>query len=148
MKQIFFFTLLIFLSGCSSLGIYVLNDSLTAAQHNDLGIAYEKQNRLDLAEKEYKRAIKKNKNWNVPYFNLGNVYYKLSNKDEAIKYFRSGLKTNPQNPDIMNNLAFALMEKGNTAEAKKWIEKALSIEAKPEYLDTQNKIRKKMQDMR
>ena len=148
MKQILFFTLLIFLSGCSSLGIYVLNDSLTAAQHNDLGIAYEKQNRLDLAEKEYKRAIKKDKNWHVPYFNLGNVYYKLSNKDEAIKYFRSGLKTNPQNPDIMNNLAFALMEKGNTAEAKKWIEKALSIEAKPEYLDTQNKIRKKIQDMR
>mgnify|MGYP001207730927 CR=1 FL=1 len=148
MKQILFFTLLIFLSGCSSFGIYVLNDSLTAAQHNDLGIAYEKQNRLDLAEKEYKRAIKKDKNWHVPYFNLGNVYYKLSNKDEAIKYFRSGLKTNSQNPDIMNNLAFALMENGNTAEAKKWIEKALSIEAKPEYLDTQNKIRKKMQDMR
>jgi len=103
---------------------------------------------LDLAEKEYKRAIKKDKNWHVPYFNLGNVYYKLSNKDEAIKYFLSGLKANPQNPDIMNNLAFALIENGNTAEAKKWIEKALSIEAKPEYLDTQNKIREKMQDMR
>lgn len=148
MKQILFFTLLICLSGCSSLGIHVLNDSLTAAQHNDLGIAYEKQNRLDLAEKEYKRAIKKDKNWHVPYFNLGNVYYKLSNKDEAIKYFLSGLKANPQDPDIMNNLAFALMENGNTAEAKKWIEKALSIEAKPEYLDTQNKIREKMIDMR
>lgn len=148
MKQILFFTLLIFLYGCSSLGIHVLNDSLTAAQHNDLGIAYEKQNRLDLAEKEYKRAIKKDKNWHVPYFNLGNVYYTLSNKDEAAKYFRSGLKANPQNPDIMNNLAFVLMENGNTAEAKKWIEKALAIEAKPEYLDTQNKIREKMIDMR
>jgi Tfp pilus assembly protein PilF len=148
MKQILFFTLLICLYGCSPLGIHVLNDSLTAAQHNDLGIAYEKQDRLDLAEKEYKRAIKKDKNWHVPYFNLGNVYYKLSNNDEAIKYFRSGSKANPHNPDIMNNLGFALMEKGNTAEAKKWIEKALSIEAKPEYLDTQNKIREKMTDMR
>lgn len=147
MKQIPLFMLLVCLSGCSSLGIYVLQDSLTAAQHNDLGVAYEKQDRLDLAEKEYKRAIKKEKDWHVPYLNLGNVYYKLSNMDKAVQYFRSGLKVDPGNPDIMNNLAFALMENGNTVEAKQWIEKAIAIEAKPEYLDTRDRILKKMQDM-
>lgn len=147
MKKILLFALFICLCGCSSLGIYVLQDSLTAAQHNDLGAAYEKQNRLELAEKEYKRAIKKDKDWHVPYFNLGNVYYKLANMDKAVQYFRLGLKADPRNPDIMNNLAFALMESGNTAEAKRWIEKAIAIEAKPEYLDTRDKIRKKMQDM-
>jgi Flp pilus assembly protein TadD len=122
------------------LGIHVVNDSLSAAQHNDLGFTYEKQNKLDLAEKEYMKALKKDKNWAVPCFNLGNVHYKTGRKDKAGKYYRLGLKRNEANPDIMNNLAFVLMETGNFAEAQKWIEKAIAIEPKPQYLDTREQI--------
>ena len=140
MKLFFITASLLCLTGCSLLGIYVLNDSLTAAQHNDLGFSYEKQSKLELAEKEYQRALKKDKAWPVPCFNLGNVYYKMGKPSKAIKYYRLGLKKEPNHPDIMNNLAFVLMEQGNDTEAKKWIEKAISIEAKPQYLDTREII--------
>jgi Tfp pilus assembly protein PilF len=144
MKQILLFLLFLCLPACSIPGIYVLKDSLTAAQHNDLGVSYEKENKLELAEKEYLRAIQKDKRWHIPYFNLGNVYYRLSDNDKAVRYYRSGLKVDPDNADIMNNLAFVLMEQGNLQEAKKWIEKAIAIADDPEYLDTQNKIHEKM----
>ena len=134
------------MAGCASLGIYVRKDSLTAAQHNDLGISYEDQNKLNLAEKEYKRAIHKDQSWHIPYFNLGNVCYKLSKKDEAIKYYRLGLELDSKNPDIMNNLAFVLMEDGRYEDAKEWIQKAIAIEAKPAYMDTQQQIETKLAD--
>lgn len=140
MKPFFITAALLCLTGCSLLGVYVVNDSLTPAQHNDLGFTYEKQNKLELAEKEYKRALKKDKTWSVPCFNLGNVYSKMGKADNAVKYYRLGLKRNPDHLDIMNNLAFVLMEKGNYSEAQEWIEKAIAIEARPEYLDTREKI--------
>ena len=143
MKKIIVLAICLTLAGCSYLGIYVVDDSLSAAQHNDLGFAYESQGKLESAEKEYKRAIKKDKKWYVPYFNLGNVYFKSAETGKAIKYYRKALKRNSENPDLMNNLAFALLESGDSADAEKWIEKALSIEQKPEYLDTQNEIRRR-----
>ncbi|MBA3029729.1 MAG: tetratricopeptide repeat protein [Desulfobacteraceae bacterium] len=128
------------LSGCSLLGVHILHDSLTAAQHSDLGYTYEKQNKLELAEKEYLKALKKDKALAVPCFNLGNVYYKMGKSKQAVKYYRLGLKKAPDQSDIMNNLAFVLMEQGKFVEARKWIEKAIAIAPKPEYLDTRNKI--------
>lgn len=148
MKYLLIIILILSLTGCASLGIYVLDDSLTAGQHNDLGVSYEQQNKLDLAEKEYKHAIKKDTTWFMPYFNLGNVYFKSSETDKAIKCYHLALKINPENSDIMNNLAFALMESGNLADARLWIQKAMAISAKPEYMDTKEKINTKTADNR
>jgi Tfp pilus assembly protein PilF len=144
MKRILLITLFLSLAGCSSLGILVVNDTLTASQHNDLGFAYEEQGKLKLAEKEYRLAIKKEKGPYLPYFNLGNVYFKLSELDQSIKYYRAALKRNPENPDIMNNLAYALLKNGDYLEARDLIEKAITVAAKPEYLDTRDQIRLKL----
>ncbi|MBU4318422.1 MAG: tetratricopeptide repeat protein [Proteobacteria bacterium] len=143
MRSFVIIAALLCLSGCSLLGIHILQDSLTAAQHSDLGYTYEKQNKLELAEKEYLKALKKDKALAVPCFNLGNVYYKMGKPDQAVKYYRLGLKKasdQSDQSDIMNNLAFVLMEQGNYAEAHKWVEKAIAIAPKPEYLDTREKI--------
>lgn len=144
MKRIPFLMAFLFLSGCSFLGIHVVKDGLTAAQHNDLGFTYEQQGKLRLAEKEYLLAVKKEKAWHLPYFNLGNVYFKLSEPDKSVKYYRAALKRNPENPDIMNNLANALLKSGDCREAEVWINKAIAVEAKPEYLDTRDQIRTKI----
>jgi hypothetical protein len=45
------------LSGCSHL--VVLHDPLTAAEHNDLGVAYEQRQKTELAEREYQNALRK-----------------------------------------------------------------------------------------
>ena len=66
----------IFLFSCSVPTIVILEDPLTSQEHVNLGYIYEKQGKLELAEKEYKKAIKKDKkNW-IAYYNLGNIHAK------------------------------------------------------------------------
>src|SRR5262245_63174193 len=60
------------LAGCGHL--VVLNDPLTAAEHSDLGVSYERSGRADLAEREYKKAITKDRKLAVADLNLGNLH--------------------------------------------------------------------------
>ena len=131
---------LLFLASCSIPQIYVVEDPLTAPQHNELGYIYESQQKYGLAEKEYKAAIRRQKDWPVPYFNLGNVYFKMQDLTKAEEYYREAIERDPSHSDAMNNLAYVLCERDSDEEARKWIEEALSINTKDEYLATRNKI--------
>lgn len=131
---------------CSMPQIVVLDDPLSAAEHNDLGVVYENKGMFDLAEKEYHKAIKQKNDWAVPYFNLGNLYFRQDNSDKAEWSFRKALHIDSDNPDVLNNLAYLLYEQGRTAEAKELIDQALTIQSKPEYLDTRSKILEKSKD--
>jgi Tfp pilus assembly protein PilF len=133
----------IFLASCSIPHVYVIEDPLTASQHNNLGYIYERQDKYVLAEKEYRAAIRKQKNWSAPYFNLGNVYFKMRDLAKAEEYYREAVARDPANSDAMNNLAYVLCEQGRYEEAKKWIDQALSINTKEEYLETQKRISSK-----
>jgi hypothetical protein len=56
---ILLFVAVLLLSSCALPKIVVLEDRLTAEQHNDLGYVYEQKGIFDLAEKEYLLAVKK-----------------------------------------------------------------------------------------
>ncbi len=142
-KSIVLILLGFFISSCSFPKIIVYDDPLSASQHNDLGVIYEKKGEFDLAEKEYKKAINKDKNWYLPYFNLGNLYYKMGKKEKAIEYYLKSLEKE-RNPDTLNNLAYVLYEFGRYEEAKKYIEEALSLKKDPNYEDTYKKILEKL----
>ena len=131
---------LLSLLSCSLPRMYVIEDPLTAVQHNELGYIYEGQGKLDLAEKEYTQAVRKKKTWAVPYFNLGNVRFKMGDLKKAEDHYREALEKDATNPDFMNNLAYVLCEQGRYDEAEHWISRALSISRKQEYLDTQKEI--------
>lgn len=141
------FIIFISISSCSIPKIIVYDDPLTAEEHNDLGVVYEKKNMYDLAEKEYKKAISKNKNWYLPYFNLGNLYYKKGDLDKAIEFYKKALEKENR-PEILNNLAYVLYEKGEYKEALNYIELALKLDQKKEYLDTYNRIKEKVKDLK
>jgi Flp pilus assembly protein TadD len=126
--------------GCSLPKIYVIDDPLSAIQRNELGFAYESQGNLDLAEKEYRLAAKRDTNWAVPLFNLGNVYFKMGEHKKAKRHYLKALERDQGNPDFMNNLAYVLYAQGEYEEAEKWINRALSIRHDEEYLDTKEKI--------
>jgi Tfp pilus assembly protein PilF len=140
MKRILIMTALLFLASCSIPQIYVIEDPLTASQHNELGYIYEQQGKFGLAEKEYRAAMRKQRDWPVPYFNLGNVYFKLQDLAKAEEYYREAIERDPVHSDAMNNLAYVLCERGMDEEAREWINKALSIQTKEKYLATQNRI--------
>jgi Flp pilus assembly protein TadD len=120
--------------------VVILKDPLTAGEHVDLGVAYERKGMLDLAEKEYLKAAEKQDGWAVPYFNLGNIAYGKNDMKAAEKYYRKALELDELNPDIMNNLASLLHDMGRNEEAVVLIEKALVIKQKKEYLETKQKI--------
>jgi len=140
MKVIFPLILLVLPLSCSVPQVYVIEDPLSASQHNDLGYVYESQGKFDLAQKEYTQAIRKEKGWAVPYFNLGNVLFRMGDLKKAEEHYREAFEKDGTNPDFMNNLAYVLCEQGRYDEAEQWISRALSITPKKEYLDTQNRI--------
>ena len=47
---------LLFLSGCSLPRIIILNDPLSAEEHNNLGRIYESQEKYDLAAQQYRQV--------------------------------------------------------------------------------------------
>lgn len=132
--------LILILGGCALPKVVVLNDPLTAAEHNDLGYAYERQGLYDLAAREYARAVKIDKNWATPRFNLGNLAYRKGDIKGAERHYRAALERDAQNADVMNNLANVLADQGHLLEAKDMITRALIIDRKPAYLDTYHRI--------
>jgi Flp pilus assembly protein TadD len=140
MKRFLPLLLMIALAGCAMPKIVVFDDPLTAQQHNDLGVAYEEKGDFGLAEKEYAKALKKNREWVIPYLNLGHLYYRQDKLDRAEHILREGLRAKGDHPDLLNNLAWVLMEKGRLEHAQYLIDKAISIEDKEEYRDTRREI--------
>lgn len=140
MKRFLPLLLMIALAGCAMPKIVVFDDPLTAQQHNDLGVAYEGKGDFGLAEKEYEKALKMNREWVIPYLNLGHLYYRQDKLDRAEHILREGLRAKGDHPDLLNNLAWVLMEKGRLEHAQYLIDKAISIEDKEEYRDTRREI--------
>jgi tetratricopeptide (TPR) repeat protein len=116
-----FFTLLLILSlissGCASIySSYFTEDPLTAEEHNDLGVIYEREGKYDLAIREYKRAVSADRGLVVPLVNLGNAYFKKGELEEAEKYFKKALGKDKQNIEAANNLASLYIETGENYE--------------------------------
>lgn len=124
----------------------VLKDTLSSQEHVDLGYIYERQGKLDLAEKEYKKAIRKDKkNW-LAYFNLGNVYAKRGEWEEAEEHYRRALQIR-RDADILNNLAYTLSRQGRHCEAYGLIKEALKERKKKEYEETRYMIERSIKEM-
>ena len=76
----------------------------------------------------------------IPYLNLGHLYYRQDKIDQAERALREGLRVKGDHPDLLNNLAWVLMEKGQIKDARTLIDKAIAIEDKEDYQDTRREI--------
>lgn len=139
------FGLVLYLGGCAIPRVVILDDPLSAAEHNELGVVYEHKGMFDLAEKEYGKAAAKDKNWAIPRFNLGNLAYRKGDFKGAERHFRAALEREADNADVMNNLANTLADQGRLAEALEMINRALAIKQAPAYLDTYRQIERRLQ---
>jgi len=98
------------LAGCSH--IVVLHDPLSAREHNDLGVVYETNGQLDLAAREYRRALGLDPHLARARVNLGNTEAARGRWAGAERCYRRALADAAGDPDAMNNLAMALLRQG------------------------------------
>lgn len=85
--------------------------------YNNLGEAYDKQGKYDLAIKEFEAAIQLSPGYFFGLNNLGNVYGKKKNYPKAIHYFKQALAQKPDYAPAYYNLARALHLQGKPQEA-------------------------------
>jgi len=112
-------------SGCAHL--VLLHDPLTASEHNDLGVAYESSGQLDLAGKEYRKALRLDPQLNRARVNLGNIEAANGKWKRAERCYRRALRDSTTNYDAMNNLAVALLRQGRQLdEARSLAERAVA----------------------
>ncbi|OGF24895.1 MAG: hypothetical protein A2V63_06450 [Candidatus Eisenbacteria bacterium RBG_19FT_COMBO_70_11] len=107
--------------------IVVLHDPLTASEHNDLGVAYESKDQLDLAASEYRRALRLDPRLSQARVNLGNIEAARGRWRQAETCYRRALADSSTNADAMNNLAIALLrQERKLDEARALAERAVA----------------------
>lgn len=131
---------LLLAGGCSRMPkIIVLEDPLTAAEHVELGVAYERKGELELAKREYEGALRKEKNNFRARVNLGNVFLAKKEYEQARAEYLLALEILPRDAETTNNLAWcAILSGEGTEEAMARMEAVVSEPARhrPEFLDT------------
>ena len=108
-----FLLVLVLAGGCSRLPkIIVLEDPLTAKEHVELGVAYERKGELDLARREYERALRKDGKFYQARVNLGNIFLAKKEYGKAREEYLLALEVRPGDPDATNNLSWAAIFSG------------------------------------
>jgi len=99
--------------GCSRIPkIIVLEDPLTAAEHVDLGVAYERKGEFDLARREYERALRKDGKFYRARVNLGNISLAKKEYGKAREEYLLALELRPGDEEATNNLSWAAIFSG------------------------------------
>jgi tetratricopeptide (TPR) repeat protein len=137
---IFSFSVMIaLLCGCSFPRIIILNDPLSAEEHDKLGRIYESQGKFDLAAQQYEAAIKQDPKSVSSYLLLGDLSYRTKNYAAAESSYRKAIKLQPDNGDIYNNLSWVYLEQNREREeTEALVKKALTLTPahRAYYLDT------------
>lgn len=120
-----------------------LTRALTPPQHNDLGVLYEREGRLDDAIRQYQLAISKDCRFATAYVNLGNVRRKQGQEQEALFRYRQAMAADPNNLAGVNNFADLCADLGqHLDEAIARLSAALEAQAAPNAygLDTLGRL--------
>jgi Tfp pilus assembly protein PilF len=92
--------------------IIVLSDPLTAVEHVELGVAYERKGERDLARREYERALRKDGKFYQARLNLGNIFLAKKEYVKAREEYLLALELRPGDADATNNLTWAAIFSG------------------------------------
>jgi len=143
-RSLSIFLLFMTFSACGSLPrVIVLKDPLSAQEHLQLGATYEREEQWSLALSEYRAAIEKGADRALLEGYIGNIYFGMGDYGKSEAAYRRALKSKPENPPILNNLASVYVaEKRNLDEAERLVRSAMAADPTrlPYYLDTLGSI--------
>lgn len=92
-----------------------------ASQYNvELGVAYMQQGRRDLAMQKLQLALKQNSDNASAYMSLGLLYNAMGDLPRADQNFQIALRKAPDDPQIENNYAVFLCQRGKPKESERY----------------------------
>ncbi|MGA8027931.1 MAG: tetratricopeptide repeat protein [Bryobacteraceae bacterium] len=98
------------------------------ATANKVGIAFHQLLQLDLAKKNYERAIKLDPKYPEAINNLGTIYYAQRSYRRAIGYYKRALRYSTPTASIYANLGAAYFGRKDYERATKSYEEALKLD--------------------
>lgn len=129
-------------ASCSLPRIVVLQDPLSAEEHLNLGVAYERRGEPEQALAEYRKASA-----TLPraLLYMGNVYFQKGEYEEASRCYREAISALPDLAEAYNNLAWLYYTQGTRLdEAEALSLRALALQPGNEvFEDTLEKIRQR-----
>ena len=101
---------------------------IEAIKRNNVGADFLKQNQLEEAIAEFRRAVEVDPSYVAAHFNLAYAYERAQRFDEAIAQYTRALQLEPDNVFGLNNLGVLYTNKGQYDEAIRVLEQAAKIE--------------------
>jgi|GEM_PF-6827441 len=95
--------------------------------HNNLGIVYTYQGKLEEAVREYSLAAESAPTVARVRVNLGRAYFRKSLFEAAAQEFKKALELDSQQPGAYEGLGLVFMAQGKWEEARSSLEKALAV---------------------
>lgn len=91
-----------------------------------LGLVHQSRKKFDKAETSYKKAIQIQRDWPLPYLQLGQLYGENKEFESGISLIQRGLKSIPGNIPLLEALAKVYLQAGKTDYAILTYEEILS----------------------
>lgn len=95
---------------------------------NKIGIAFHQLSLLDLAKKNYQRAINLDPQYAEAINNLGTIYYSQKNYRRSINLYKRALKFSGPSPSIYSNLGAAYFGRRDYKQATGYYQQALQLD--------------------
>ena len=94
-----------------------------------IGTIYEEQGKKQEAVKKYREALQRSPNYVPALNNLATLYAEgIGGKPaEALPLAESAVRSNPNNPNILDTYGYVLLRNGRIAEARKVLERVSSV---------------------
>jgi len=143
MKRLLVPLLCLLLTACAVPRIIVHDDPLSDEEHLQLGLSYEKDGELALAEREYRAALPgEPRAW----LSLGNLQFRQEKWADAEESYRRAVRVLPEDPEPRNNLAWLLLTRQkDLVEAERLAGEAVAgartPEERAEFEDTLRQVR-------
>jgi len=109
------------LGSCGSWG------AASAEEYFAIGMAYYDIGRYEEAEKWLIRAKAKDKTKSASEYNLGRIAFEAKRYDEAVKYFESILKRDPNNVLALKAAAYTYIKNGDIGKASELYKRLLAL---------------------
>ena len=111
-----------------AIDMYRQGPAESAILENKVGIAFHQMLQLDLAKKNYERAVKLNPKYPEAINNLGTIYYAQNNYRRAISYYKRALRYSGPSASIDANLGAAYFSRKDYKRATEWYDRALQLD--------------------